>query len=94
VEDVPHISDQKRGENKMSATQQQLIEEHLRKRKKGITSWDAITTYGITRLAKYIHDLRSTGFRIDDKYEFEGRRKWKRYWLVSAPKTISRKVKK
>jgi hypothetical protein len=94
VEDVPHISNQKRGETQMSITQQQLIEEHLRKRKNGITSWDAITTYGITRLAKYIHDLRSTGFRIDDCFEFEGSRKWKRYWLVSAPKTISKKVKK
>ena len=78
----------------MSITQQQLIEDHLRKRKKGITSWDAITTYGITRLAKYIHDLRSTGFRIDDRYEYEGTRKWKRYYLISAPKAISKKVKK
>lgn len=70
----------------MSYTQQQLIETHLIKRKRGITSWDAITEYGITRLAKYIHDLRSAGFRIDDEYESEGSRKWKRYWLVSAPK--------
>ena len=70
----------------MSATQMQLIESHLLKRKRGITSWDAITDYGITRLAKYIHDLRCAGFRIDDEYEHEGARKWKRYWLVSAPK--------
>ena len=74
----------------MSTTQMQLIESHLLKRKKGITSWDAITEYGITRLAKYIHDLRCSGFRIDDRYEIEGARKWKRYWLVSAPKRIKK----
>lgn len=70
----------------MSTTQMELIESHLLKRKKGITSWDAITDYGITRLAKYIHDLRCMGFKIADEYESEGARKWKRYWLVSAPK--------
>lgn len=74
----------------MSLTQQQLIEEHLIKRKQGITSWDAITTYGITRLAKYIHDLRRAGFKIADEFESEGSRKWKRYWLVSAPKRSSK----
>lgn len=70
----------------MSVTQQQLIEDHLLTREHGITSWDAITTYGITRLAKYIHDLRRAGFKIADEFESEGPRKWKRYWLVSAPK--------
>lgn len=70
----------------MSVTQQQLIEDHLINREHGITSWDAITTYGITRLAKYIHDLRRAGYKIADEYEIEGARKWKRYWLVSAPK--------
>ena len=87
---LPHYLNAKRKEIEMSLTQQQLIEEHLIKRKKGITSWDAITTYGITRLAKYIHDLRCAGFRIDDCFESEGARKWKRYWLVSAPKRSSK----
>lgn len=70
----------------MSATQMQIIEDHLLRRKKGITSWDAIMTYGITRLAKYIHDLRCAGYKIADEYENDGPHRWKRYWLVSAPK--------
>ena len=77
----------------MSVTQQQLIEEHLTKRA-DITSWDAITEYGITRLAKYIHDLKRLGFKIGDEYMTENNRKWKRYWLISAPKrTVKRAIK-
>lgn len=67
-------------------TQMQLIMTHLERRKKGITSWDAITEYGITRLAKYIHELRRMGWSIMDNYEYdkESNRKWKRYKLLSS----------
>jgi len=69
-------------------TQMQLIIDHLESRRKGITSWDAITEYGITRLAKYIHELRCRGWSIIDHYEYEkdGNRKWKRYKLLSSPR--------
>ncbi|QFS87603.1 MULTISPECIES: helix-turn-helix domain-containing protein [unclassified Marinobacter] len=41
-------------------TQCQLIVEHVRKNG-GITSWEAIQHYGITRLAARIYDLNNTG---------------------------------
>lgn len=73
-------------------TQRDQIIEHLEKKRKGITSWDAIAKYGITRLAKYIHDLRASGWHINDVYEVDpmSHRKWKRYWLVSSPKAAKR----
>lgn len=74
------------------STQRENIISHLERRKKGITSWDAIQKYGVTRLAKYIHDLRSNGWRINDIFEHdrESNRKWKRYWLVSSPRVAKR----
>jgi hypothetical protein len=73
-------------------TQRDLVIEHLEKKRKGITSWDAIVKYGITRLAKYIHELRSSGWQIDDVYEIDSltHRRWKRYWLVKSPRTAKR----
>jgi hypothetical protein len=69
-------------------TQMELIMGHLERRRKGITSWDAITEYGITRLAKYIHELRRMGWSIIDNYEYdkESNRKWKRYRLLGSPR--------
>ncbi len=74
------------------STQRDQIIEHLEKKRKGITSWDAIAKYGITRLAKYIHELRSNGWLIHDVNERDTltQRKWKRYWLVSAPRAAKR----
>ncbi len=74
------------------STQRDQIIEHLEKKRNGITSWDAIAKYGITRLAKYIHELRSNGWLIHDVYERDTltQRKWKRYWLVSAPRAAKR----
>ena len=40
-------------------TQEQIVLEHLRKNGE-ITSWDAITMYGITRLAAIISRLRKS----------------------------------
>jgi ribulose bisphosphate carboxylase small subunit len=76
-------------------TQLQTILAHLKKKKgSGITSWDAISTYGITRLAHYIHLLRASGYRIADEYEHEPdnrTHKWKRYWLTGSPKAVAKK---
>jgi ribulose bisphosphate carboxylase small subunit len=76
-------------------TQLQTILDHLKKKKSaGITSWDAISSYGITRLAHYIHLLRSRGYGINDEYEHDIQdrtHKWKRYWLTSSPKAVAKK---
>lgn len=40
-----------------STTQKQQVLAHLKK-KKSLTSWDAINLYGITRLAHYIYLLK------------------------------------
>jgi hypothetical protein len=76
-------------------TQLQTILAHLKKKKSsGITSWDAITTYGITRLAHYIHLLRGRGYEIADEFEHDGldkTHKWKRYWLTGSPTAVAKK---
>jgi hypothetical protein len=76
-------------------TQLQTILAHLKKKKSsGITSWDAITNYGITRLAHYIHLLRGRGYEIADEFEHDGldrTHKWKRYWLMSSPTAVAKK---
>jgi hypothetical protein len=76
-------------------TQLKTILAHLKKKKSaGITSWDAITNYGITRLAHYIHLLRARGYGIDDEFERDIQdrtHKWKRYWLTSSPKAVAKK---
>jgi ribulose bisphosphate carboxylase small subunit len=75
-------------------TQLQTILAHLKQKKaRGITSWDAISTYGITRLAHYIHLLRASGYRIADEFEHDKdnrSHKWKRYWLTGSPKAVAK----
>lgn len=44
-------------------TQCQLVAEHVAKNG-GITSWEAIQHYGITRLAARVYDLNSTGHAL------------------------------
>lgn len=66
--------------------QNMLVLKHLQK-KSGITSWDAIENYGITRLSARIYDLRNNGFDIQDKWIEEYNRygkkiKFKKYFLV------------
>lgn len=76
-------------------TQLKTILDHLKKKKSaGITSWDAISTYGITRLAHYIHLLRSRGYGINDEFERDSQdrtHRWKRYWLTSSPKAVAKR---
>jgi hypothetical protein len=80
------------------STQFEIVQSELkRSRAKGITSWDVIEKYGITRLAHYIHKLRSSGWRITDFYECDPdnvTHKWKRYIYKSSPKMAAMKESK
>tara|TARA_R100000353_G_scaffold7402_1_gene9245 strand:+ start:2868 stop:3086 length:219 start_codon:yes stop_codon:yes gene_type:complete len=49
---------------KKRVTKTHRIKEHLRKRGK-ITSWDAFTRYGATRLSAIIFELRQKGWDIE-----------------------------
>lgn len=49
--------------------QNKIILNHLRKYK-GITSMQAFTVYGITRLSARIHDLREEGYEISMIWEY------------------------
>lgn len=77
------------------STQIETVKSELkRSRAKGITSWDVISKYGITRLAHYIHKLRCEGWRITDFYECDPdnvTHKWKRYIYKSSPKVAAMK---
>ena len=76
-------------------TQCEIIQSELKRRRgKGLTSWDVIEQYGITRLAHYIHLLRTNGWRITDFYECDPEdvtHKWKRYIYKSSPKVAAMK---
>lgn len=66
--------------------QNMLVLKHLKK-KSGITSWEAISNYGVTRLSARIYELRSMGFDIQDEWMIEYNRygqkvKFKKYFLV------------
>ena len=45
-------------------TQKELVLQHL-KHRGAITSWDAITDYGITRLPEIIRRLKVDGYNIE-----------------------------
>ena len=62
------------------STQKQQVLAHLKK-KKSITSWDAIKLYGITRLAHYIYLLKDDYVitKINEKNE-ESR--WAKYVYI------------
>jgi hypothetical protein len=69
-------------------TQLKQIENHLLEHGE-ITTWDAIKLYGITRLSKYIEDLRHQyGYTtIPDEWEHENGKQWKRYYFKTRPTT-------
>jgi len=58
-------------------TQKQMVISHLKK-KRTITSWEAITNYHITRLAHYIYDLKSEYNIITINEKADGVR-WAKY---------------
>jgi hypothetical protein len=80
------------------STQLETVKAELKRRKgKGLTSWDVIEKYGITRLAHYIHMLRTSGWRIGDFYECDPdnvTHKWKRYIYKSSPSMAAMKENK
>ena len=49
-------------------TQYDRVLAHLKMKKK-ITSWEAITEYGVTRLSALIYTLRQDGYNISTKFK-------------------------
>ena len=63
--------------------QKDIVLNRLKKHKRGITSMQAITRYGITRLASRIHHLRDEGHDISTTRETnDAGKNWARYKLV------------
>jgi hypothetical protein len=58
--------------------QKDQVLQHLRK-KKSITSWDAIQKYGITRLADTVFQLKGKGYDIITTIEMGNGKKWAKY---------------
>jgi hypothetical protein len=67
-------------------TQKLKVLNHLRTSKNGITSWEAITAYRITRLAARIADLREDGHTINAEMETFADKRFARYFLISEAK--------
>jgi hypothetical protein len=67
-------------------TQKLKVLNHLRTSKNGITSWEAITEYHVTRLAAYIGFLRDDGHTIQAVREQHGNKSFARYFLISEAK--------
>lgn len=51
----------------MKLTQEQMVEQHL-KDYGSITTWEAFTDYGITRLSAKIYNLRKSGLNIKSDF--------------------------
>ena len=62
--------------------QKEIVLNHFKKRK-SITSWEAIQKYGITRLAAVICDLKVTHNIVTVIETAEGKR-WARYTYMGA----------
>lgn len=65
---------------KPSQTQLDQVKKHLQDGNK-ITSWEAIQQYGITRLSRYIHTLKTQGMAIQDKWVESNKKRFKEYYL-------------
>lgn len=65
--------------------QKDIVLKHFAK-KKSITSWDAITKYGITRLADTIFKLKCSGHNIVTIMEQGDGKKWARYVYMGKNK--------
>jgi len=59
---------------------------HLRNSKTGITSWDAIVNYRITRLADRIKNLKDDGHSIETVMEEGNEKRFARYYLIAEAK--------
>ncbi len=60
------------------------VEQHLKKYKRGITSWECIKRYQYTRLSDAIYTLKQRGYRIGDVWEHDSKTgdRWKKYFLI------------
>ena len=67
-------------------TQKLKVLNHLRTHKNGITSWEAITNYHVTRLAAYIGFLKEDGHTIEAVREQHNNKSYARYFLISEAK--------
>lgn len=63
-------------------TQKLKVLNHLRDRKNGLSSWEAIVNYRITRLAARIADLKEDGHTISAQMEEENGKRFARYYLI------------
>jgi hypothetical protein len=66
----------------MKTQKEQVLVWLKKKRKRGITSWDAITNFHITRLADVIFKLKTEGHDIFTIIEKAEGKKWARYILL------------
>lgn len=69
-------------------SQEELLVKHFKTRKY-ITTWDAYSKYGITRLSAKIYNLKKAGYRFKDKFMTAKNRygivvNFKRYELVKG----------
>ena len=69
---------------KPDVTQKQQVLNHLQNNPDGFTSWEAISQYGITRLAAYIGFLRNDGYTINSVTETRNGKAIARYFLVTG----------
>lgn len=76
--------------NTKKMTQKQVVLRELQKcTKKGVTSWDFITKYHITRAASYVCLLRKEGHKIESKNEHgEGSIVYSRYFYKGGPDDV------
>jgi hypothetical protein len=76
----------------MNESQKDAVLQHLKK-KKSLTSWEAITLYGITRLASIIFNLRSEGYSIFTRKEGNDKARWANYVLMKSKPVSKEDVK-
>ena len=64
-------------------SQNQQVLSHL-KNKGPLTPLESLRLYGVQRLAARVRDLREAGWRISTEMVHGGKKRWARYWLLSA----------
>lgn len=66
-------------------TQHDQIISYLKVHPEGLTTYEAFTNLGQTKLTSRISELRTEGYVFDEKWEMNGGKKWIRYKLISEP---------
>lgn len=80
-----------RSNSNRPATQKQVVLRELKRcTKKGMTAWDFITKFHITRASAYVCMLRKEGHKIDSVNEHgEGSVVYSRYFYKGGPDDVS-----